>query len=43
VDRYNGTAQAMTAAAKRVTELEQERKGLTKSQQAEWARFISGK
>ena len=43
VDRYNGTAQAMTAAAKRVTELEQERKSLTKSQQAEWARFISGK
>ena len=43
VNRYNAAAQAMTVAAKRVAELEEERKGLLKSQQLEWVQFINGK
>ena len=43
VDRYNVAAQAMTAAAKRVAELEEERKSLLKSQQEGWAQFVNGK
>ena len=43
VNRYNVAVQAMTAAAKRVAELEQERKGLWKSQQLRWVQFINGK
>jgi hypothetical protein len=43
VDRYNVAAHAMTAATKRVAELEEERKSLLKSQQAGWAQFVSGK
>ena len=41
VDRYNVAAQATTLAAKRVAELEEERKNLKKSQQERWAQFIS--
>jgi hypothetical protein len=43
VNRYNAAVEAMTAAARRVTELDEERKGLLKSQQAEWVEFIHGK
>ena len=43
VDRYNVAAQAMTVAAKRVAELEEERKRLLKSQQDGWEQFVSGK
>jgi hypothetical protein len=43
VDRYNAAANAMAAAAKRVPELEEERKGLIKVQQERWAQFVSGK
>jgi hypothetical protein len=43
VDRYNVAAQAMTAAAKRVTELEEERKGLLKAQREGWEQFVSGR
>jgi hypothetical protein len=41
VDRYNAAAQAMTAAAKRVTELEAERTQLMASQQQQWAQFAN--
>ena len=43
LDRYNVAARAMTVATKRVTDLEEERKGLLKSQQAQWQQFVSGK
>jgi hypothetical protein len=43
VDRYNVAANAMTAAAKRVADLDEERKSLLKSQQERWSRFVSGK
>ena len=43
VDNYNVAAHAMTVAAKRITELEGERKSLLKSQQEGWEPFISGK
>jgi hypothetical protein len=43
VNRYNAAVEAMAAAAKRVAELDEERKGLLKSQQAEWVEFIHGK
>jgi hypothetical protein len=43
VDRYNVAAHAMTVAAKRVAELEEERKGLKKSQQQRWEQFVNGK
>lgn len=43
VDRYNVAANAMTAAGKRVADLDEERKSLLKSQQERWSRFISGK
>jgi hypothetical protein len=43
VDRYNVAAHAMTAAAKRVAELEEERKRLLKSQQEGWERLVNGK
>ena len=43
VDRYNTAARAMTVAARRVAELEEERKGLRKSQQERWVQFINGK
>jgi hypothetical protein len=42
VDRYNVTAQAMMVAAKRVAELEEERKKLVQSQQEAWLRFVKG-
>lgn len=43
VDRYNVAARAMTAATKRVAELEEERKSLRKSQQERWLQFVNGK
>jgi hypothetical protein len=43
VDRYNVAAHAMTIAAKRVADLEDERKNLQKSQQQRWEQFVSGK
>jgi hypothetical protein len=43
VDRYNVAAHAMTVAAKRVAELEEERKSLVKSQQEGWDRLVNGK
>jgi hypothetical protein len=42
VDRYNVAAQAMTAAAKHVAELDEERKRLLASQQVRWLQFVSG-
>jgi len=38
-DRYNAAAQAMTVAAKRVAELQEERRQLTQSQQQGWEQF----
>lgn len=43
VDRYNTAASAMTAAAKRIGELEQDRAKLMQAQQQAWAQFVSGK
>jgi len=43
VDRYNVAAQAMTAASKRVVELEEEATALMQAQQEDWAPLISGK
>jgi len=43
VDRYNIAAEAMTAAGKRVTDLEAERKKLMQSQQGGQERFVSSK
>jgi hypothetical protein len=42
-ERYNAAASAMTAAAKRVAELEEERKTLMESQLAGWEPFVGGK
>ena len=42
-DRYNVVASAMTAAAKRVADLDIERKALIQSQQEGWERFTKGK
>jgi hypothetical protein len=43
VNRYNAAAHAMTAAVKRVADLEEERKILKKSQQERWQQFVNGK
>jgi hypothetical protein len=43
VDRYNVAAQAMSAAAKSVDELGDERKRLLQSQRERWLQFVSGK
>jgi hypothetical protein len=44
VDRYNVAARAMTAAAKRVAELEEERKKLMQPPQPEeWVKIVNGK
>ena len=43
VDRYDVAARAMTVATKRVVELEEERRGLLKSQREAWVQFVSGK
>jgi len=43
VNRYNAAAQAMTAAAARVDELERERKGLLTSQHEQWTQLVNGK
>lgn len=42
VDRYNVAAQAMTAAAKHVAELDEERKRLLQSQRERWQQFLQG-
>src|SRR5713226_1026834 len=43
VNRYNAAADAMTVAAKRVAELEEERKSQLKSQQEAWLQLVNGK
>jgi hypothetical protein len=43
VDRYNAAAQAMTAAAKRVAESEEDRKNVTQSQREGWIQLAAGK
>jgi hypothetical protein len=43
VDRYNIAATAMTIATKRVAQLEDERKNLSKTQQERWQQFVSDK
>jgi hypothetical protein len=43
VNRYNAAVEAMTVAARRVAELDEEGKGLLKSQQSDWVQFIQGK
>jgi hypothetical protein len=43
VDRYDVAAHAMTVAAKRVAELEEERKSLVKLQQEGWEQLVHGK
>ena len=42
VDRYNVAANAMTAATKRVTELQEEREKLMKAAQERWVQFVRG-
>jgi hypothetical protein len=42
VNRYNVVAQAMTVAANRIAELDQEGKSLRTSQQERWTQFING-
>ena len=42
VDRYNAAAQAMTAAANRVAELQEHRKEVEKSRVARWRQFVDG-
>jgi hypothetical protein len=41
-DRYNAAAAALTAAARRVAELEEERKQLMQSQHEGWEQFVQG-
>jgi len=43
VDRYNVAAQAMTAAAKRVGELDEERKRLREAQRQAWVQFVNAR
>jgi hypothetical protein len=43
VDRYNAAAHAMTVAAKRFSELEEERNSMLQSQQERWQQFVNGK
>jgi hypothetical protein len=43
VDRYNLAAKAMTAAAKRLAELDEEGKTLSQSQQEGWEQFVTSK
>jgi hypothetical protein len=43
VERYNAAANAMTAAAKRITELEEERKALKEPLQEEWEQFVNAR
>jgi hypothetical protein len=43
VDSYNVAAHAMTVAAKRVGELEEERKTLMQAQQQAWEQFVNGR
>jgi len=43
VERYNAAANAMTASAKRIAELEEERKALKQPLQEEWEQFVNAK
>ena len=43
VDRYNSAAHAMVVAARRVADLQEERKALAKSQPDGWEKIVSGK
>ena len=43
VDRYNAAADAMSVAAKRVNDLEAERRSLQKSQQDDLVQLVNGK
>jgi hypothetical protein len=43
VDRYNVAAKAMTDTARRVADLQEERKGLVKSRQEGWEKIVGGK
>jgi hypothetical protein len=43
VNRYNAAADAMGVAAKRVNDLEEERRGLLKAQQEAWLQLVNGK
>jgi hypothetical protein len=43
VNRYNDAASVMSAATKRVAELEGEKQSLKKSQQQRWEQFVGGK
>jgi hypothetical protein len=43
VDRYNAAADAMTVAAKRVAELEEERQSQLQSQQERWLQLVNGR
>jgi len=42
-DRYNVAASAMTSAAARVAELEEQRKTLAQLPLKEWQQFVGGK
>ena len=42
-ERYNAAAVAMTAAAKRLNELDNERRQMAQSQQERWQQFVKGK
>ncbi len=43
VNRYNAAANAMTIAAKRITDLQEERKTQLQSQQERWLQLVNGK
>jgi hypothetical protein len=43
VDRYNSAAHAMVVATRRVADLQEERKGLARSQQDGWEKIVNGK
>jgi hypothetical protein len=42
-ERYNAAAAAMTVAAKRLNELDDERRQMAQSQQEGWQQFVKGK
>ena len=43
VERYNVAANTMSAAARRISELEEERKALKEPLQEEWQQFVNAK
>src|SRR4051794_16841699 len=43
VNRYNAAANAMTVAAKRITDLQEEQKTQVRSQQERWLQLVNGK